>query len=151
MLRKYIFLVLIGSLFLSGCGDLSSSQQKEVKEALQSLGKITSSIEIGVSFGQYSSLVLEANFQVNEAVNTLSKSPLKDELASAMEAYVDARDAWSYDLASEYHTYLAEDKEPGLKLIPKYSLHQHVKSKDAVQIIWHKARKHLDKANKLLE
>ena len=144
------FLAIMNVSVLIGCsGGLSTSQKNEVNEALQALGKISAATEIGVNYRQYDPLVLEANAQVNDVIEIVPGGQLRDELVSAMTSYVDARAAWRYQLASQYHEYLEEDEDPGNRLFPKYSLPKNVTSHEAVQIIWQYAGKHFINAKEL--
>ena len=149
MLVKLI--AIIGISMLPGCSDLSSDQKIEVEEALRALGEIDASTTIGINYRDYNSLVLKSNAQVKEAADILPEGQLRDELISAMSAYVDARAAWAYHLSSEYHTYLSNEEELGRQLIAEYSLPETFETKDAVPIIWEYAGKHYMKAKGLYE
>lgn len=145
---------------LIACGSgLSYRQRAEAGEAIKALQKITTASLIGVDYGQYRQLVIDAQAQTAESLATLPDDELRREITAAISAYVDADEAWREQFRTDPHTgtsgFLREDTEPGQTLIPKYSLKTEnrigVESGKSVHLIWAKARAHLDRASSLLQ
>lgn len=80
--------ILIVMLLSSACSGTATS-------ALTALKKIQAATEVGVSYQQYSQLVVDAKAAVNDATSNLPDGELKAELQAAMEAYVDAGEGWA--------------------------------------------------------
>lgn len=124
--KKNLLLAITTTIILVACGGLSSNQKQEVSEALKALGKVSSAIEIGVNYEDYSKLVLEAKSQVNEATAILKQGQIRSELELAIDSFVDARDTWNYALQNQYGAKFAnfivlyDFTELGKILLPKY-------------------------------
>lgn len=100
-------------------GKLSASQQTAANSALKSLRKIAAATDVGVSYSQYGSLLIEAKPEVDEALAVLPESQFRSDITTAMEAYLDSREAWG--------EMMAKDKLPltygiGKKLVEKYAM-----------------------------
>jgi hypothetical protein len=95
-IRKAILLAItaIALAHLAACG-LSGRQRAATKNVLTALKKIQAAVEVGVSYQQYSQLVIEAKAAVNEASSQVPDGELKQELLAAMEAYSDASEGWA--------------------------------------------------------
>jgi hypothetical protein len=158
MKKKQTFLatLIVAANFLTACGGLSSKQQASADEAMKALRKLGAATQVGVNYQQYGSLVIDAQAQVNDALAVLPEGELKKEMNAAMEAYADAGQVWSKKIADRG---IYSDSEPGMTLIPKYSLRtekaysgsMRADPDDALQTIWGAARRHLDKASSLLQ
>lgn len=153
--KQNLLLAITATIIMVGCGGLSSSQNQEVSEAIKALGKVSSAIEIGVNYTEYSELVLEAKSQVNEATAILKQGQIRSELELAIDSFVDARDTWNYALQNQYGAEFADFQklydftELGKIILPKYSLPKDVLAMTAVQIIWNTGNKHLKQARGL--
>lgn len=64
-------------------------------EAIRSLGKIDSGLEIGLSYNQIYPMIVDAKAVVNEAAHSLPDGEIKDRLLQAMEAYEDMEKVWN--------------------------------------------------------
>lgn len=129
--------------------------------ALKALRKIDGAVtQVGVSFVQYHSLLIEAQAQVNEALRTLPDGELKREMNAAMEAYNDAGQVWNQKINGTL-TLWANDEKSRV-LMQKYHLQPSpirfetgvivgngIDAEVAQQRIWSEARKHLSRASSL--
>ncbi|HKG48645.1 MAG TPA: hypothetical protein VKB02_18060, partial [Pyrinomonadaceae bacterium] len=144
---------------------LSQQAKTTTSDALKALRKVDASTQVGVSFIQYGSLLIDAQAQVNEALPLLPNGSLKNEIKQAMEAYKDANSAW---LVTNKQGFIISPAPSGLidgkELIQKYSIPPSplsgtndygqyvvtVTREDALNTIWKTARKHVDRASSLL-
>jgi len=71
-----IGLAVVVSFSALSCGGLSGEQKKAVDEAMASLGEVSAATQLGANLQQYSSLVIQAQADVNEAVAKLPAGEL---------------------------------------------------------------------------
>jgi hypothetical protein len=64
-------------------------------EALKALRKLSSAIEVGISYIQYRELLINAKAAVNESLTELPNGAIRESIANAMDAFADAGDIWS--------------------------------------------------------
>ena len=151
MARRNVILVFVLFLGLacSACG--SKPPPQAAVDAVKSLRKMVGATEIGITYQEYSSRMIDLKANVDAALAQLPDGELKAELGLAMEAYVDALKAWSW--AVQGHV-LATDYEPGQSLQPKYSIpgekigsstNMRLDSDTTLSIIWTVAAKHVDR------
>lgn len=100
-------------------GRLSASQLAAANAALKALRKVTSATEVGVSYSQYGSLLIEAKPEIDGAMAVLPEGQLKSDISTVIEAHIDAREAWG--------EMITKDKLPltygiGKKLVEKYAM-----------------------------
>jgi hypothetical protein len=133
---------------LIGC---TTGYPKEAHEALVALRKVQAATQVGVTYQQYGSLLIDAQDKVNGALRVLHDGPLRSELNETMQAYKDASDAWSAKIKGG-NDGLTDSIEPGKTLISKYSLAttniygQEVADPDqALLVMWSNADFHLQK------
>ena len=77
-----------------------------VREALRALRRLNSAVDVGVSFVQYSQLLVEVKGIVDEALASIPTGELRNEITLAMQAYGDAGQAWSAMISGDYLTRL---------------------------------------------
>lgn len=142
---------------LAACGSLSSKQDTVAREAVAALRKIEAAVQVGVSYQQYGTLLVEAKSKVNDANVVLPEGELKQKLNAAMDAYADAGQVWGLKVGG---TNLLPEREPGATLVRKYNLKTHTISSvsltyidpdEAMQAAWGAAMGHLLAAQKLLD
>jgi hypothetical protein len=137
---------------LAGC---AKRPPHEAREALASLRKIQAATEVGVNYQQYSSLLIEAQNNVNNARRVLADDTITTEITLTMDSYKDARDVWQEKITGE--SQLTSVTEPGKTLIPKYSLntrheyhYQVCDTEKALHAIWFQANRRLETLSKLI-
>jgi hypothetical protein len=91
--RTLSFLCFMLLMTVGAC--VNNARSPEVVAALEDMNKLKTAAKVGVNRAQYSSLVIEAQSSVNEALKKLSDGELKTEMRAAMEAYSDASIAWA--------------------------------------------------------
>lgn len=146
--------VILGLVLVTACGN---SQPRQAYDALSALRKLQAATEVGVSYAQYHSLLIEAQTQVNNAETALSDGPLKTDLRLAMDSYIDAGTVWQEKMKDPNYFYLRSDTEPGKSLMKKYTLAT-VKMENglganadkALHAIWFHANLRLEKLKDLL-
>ena len=124
-----------------------------VRDALKALRKMAGATEIGISFQEYGSRVIDAKADVEEALRQLPEGELKTEIALAMDAYADASKAWNQMIRYDF---MLVDFEPGSSLQKKYdipvdtSLSSKMMRRTVVlSTIWAAAKSHIEKADAL--
>jgi hypothetical protein len=153
-------MVLTVVFLLTACDGLSSKQESAASDALKSLRKVEAATQVGVSYMQYNSQLIEAQTQVNEASRELPDGDLKREIQATMEAYTDAGRVWNRKIQGDV-TLWANDSE-SKALMQRYKIQASpirfetgvvvgngVKADVALQKIWSEARAHLDRASSL--
>ncbi len=137
--------------------NLSPELISEVKGSLKKLRKLAAATEVGVNFDQYSALVIEAKAEIEENLDSLPDSALKDELRFALGAFVDAKLIWNE--ATRYDFILA-DSEIGNYVKVKYGLEPMANSFSGPRFfnrspllseLWKLGKLRLDRANRLLQ
>lgn len=149
--------------------------------AVRSLRKLASAAEIGVTYRDYSSRLIDVKSEVDEALAQMPDGDLKKEVAAAMEAYGDAGQAWSrtlggggrYTEASLYpdsdpwavvmqlkYEIPVEATEP-MKGVPDYLLKtappgalkpvRYMRQSVILSTMWGAARKHIEQAEVLMK
>lgn len=135
-----------------------SSKDEDANRALRSLRKLAGATAIGINFQEYGSRLIDVKNEVDEATSRMQSGDLKTELTLAMEAYVDAGQAWNQMLRYDF---MLPNAEPGLTLIRKYSLQPTelvpgnrntlaLPRNYVLSTLWAAARAHIDRANSLL-
>jgi len=133
-------------------------QNEDANRALRALRKLAGATEIGISFQEYGSRLIDVKNEVDDASSRILPGDLKTELLLAMEAYVDAGQAWNRMIR---HDFMLHNSEPGLTLIRKYSLQPRelvpgnrstlaLPRNYVLTSVWGAARIHIDRANSLL-
>jgi hypothetical protein len=124
-----------------------------VRDALKALRKMAGATEIGITFQEYGSRVIDAKADVEEALRQLPEGELKTEIALAMDAYADASKAWNEMIRYDF---MLVDFEPGSSLQKKYdipvdtSLSSKMMRRNVVlSTIWGAAKSHIEKADAL--
>ncbi|MGB9181475.1 MAG: hypothetical protein WCB68_19760 [Pyrinomonadaceae bacterium] len=133
-------------------------QNEAASAALRSLRKLAGATEVGISFQEYSSRLIDIKNEVDDSISRLPDGELKNELSLAMEAYVDAGQAWNKMLRNDFmlHTY-----EPGITLMRKYSMQPvelvpgnrstlALPRNYVLSTIWSAARAHIERAASIL-
>jgi len=138
--------------------ETAPQKNEDANRALRALRKLGGATEIGISFQEYGSRLIDIKNEVDEATSRIPASDLKNELTSAMEAYVDAGQAWNQMLRYDF---MLPNTALGLTLISKYSLQARelvpgnrstlALPRDYVlSAVWAAARAHIDRANSLM-
>jgi hypothetical protein len=140
-----------------GRSALSPQTATAARAAIKELRKLAGATEIGISFREYGSRLIDIKTTVDEALASIREGELKTEISLALEAYVDAGQAWNTiikDGNARYDYTLSLDKE-WMRIIEKYSLSPDstlVYGQDRVlSTIWQEARTHLNRASSLIE
>ncbi len=134
------------------------SKDEDANRALRSLRKLAGATAVGINFQEYGSRLIDVKNEVDEAVSRMQSGDLKIELVLAMEAYVDAGQAWNQMLRYDF---MLPTAEPGLTLIRKYSLQPTelvpgnrstlaLPRSYVLSTLWEAARVHTDRASSLL-
>lgn len=73
---------------------LTTAQKAADFAALKSLRRLQAATEVGVSYVDYSSRLIDVKADVSDNLDNLPNGQLKQKLNAAMDAYADARTAW---------------------------------------------------------
>lgn len=99
---------------------LTTAQKAAALAALKSLNKLQAATEVGVSYVDYSSRLIDVKAEVSDNLENVPDGQLKQKINSAMDAYADARTAWGEIIEYGYWDVL-KDAETG-KIVSKYKL-----------------------------
>jgi hypothetical protein len=133
-------------------------KDEDANRALRALRKLAGATEIGISFQEYGSRLIDVKNEVDDASSRIPAGDLKNELSLAMEAYADAGQAWNQMIRYEF---MLPNSEPGLTLIRKYSLQPTelvpgnrstlaLPRNYVLTSVWGAARSHIDRASSML-
>jgi hypothetical protein len=134
-------------------GATSSSSQSEAAatKALRALRKLAGATEVGISFQEYGTRLIDVKAEVDEALSQLPDGEVKNEIKLAMEAYADAGQGWNASLGR--NETLFPDLEPGRSLMLKYSIPIDnsigmplLPRSRVLSTIWGAARTHIERA-----
>jgi len=131
----------------------SGAAPKAGKDALDSLRRVQAAVQVGVNYQQYGELLMDAKAKTNAASRALPDGPIKTELNSVIDAYLDASRVWQFKIDNRL---LDRNSEPDRSLIAKYSLpvkeyNNVARPDEALQVIWRFADMHINEAGKLLD
>jgi hypothetical protein len=132
-------------------------QLRLASQVYQALRKLNDAAKIGLPYPQYANLLIETKATVEDALAKLPETAVKGEATSALEAFVDAGQAWSVGLPNGL---LPLATEPGATLAKKYAIkpgvnqlgeEDHLRLDTTLSAIWQQAAKHLDTLGGLLK
>jgi hypothetical protein len=86
--------VIVALVFLIACGGLSSEQKVAANDAVKALRRTDSASELGQSYREFRSSLIETKAEVDNAVTKLPDGELKDELKTSLNALIDKQKAW---------------------------------------------------------
>ncbi len=129
--------------------------------AMKELRKMQSATEVGISFQEYSSRLIDLKASVDEALRQISDSDLKRELRFAVEAYADGLDLWNRQLHTRYPLKQSGDllREEAKDICEKYGIKDFststsgaeiVNGQKALNFIWVFAKTAIEKAEKMI-
>jgi len=132
-------------------------QVQAAQNALKAIRRIVSATDIGVTYLEYNSRLLDAKADVDSELSSLDLpefSRFKQEMGLAIECFADARTIWQKADGDE----VLADYEPQKSLIEKYSVPTFTRfdfnlfsRSVALSVIWAEAKKHVDSASELLK
>lgn len=93
--------------------------QANGRKAYMALHKLSDAAKIGLPSVQYASLLIEVRPVIDESLSALPEGGLKTDIAAAMDAYVDAGQAWNLGGRIGF---LPIATEPGATLMKKYGI-----------------------------
>lgn len=140
----------------------SSKGIADAREALKALRKIASGVEVGITYQQYSQLIIDTKATADQALAELPAGELKDGINLAMEAYADARRTWyvainhrssSLDVFSEFQRMQKILKET-YKVPEEFMQFRssfNTFSNQILSRVWKTASEHLSRAMSLLQ
>lgn len=128
--------------------------------AMKELHKMQAATEVGITFQEYSSRLIDLKASVEEALRQVSDPDLRRELRFAVEAYSDGLDLWNRQLNTRYPLKQSGDmlREEAKDICEKYGIKEFststggaeiVNSKKALNFIWTFAKAAIEKADKL--
>ncbi len=129
--------------------------------AMKELHRMKSATEVGISFQEYSSRLIDLKASVDEALRQISDPDLKRELRFAIEAYTDGLDLWNRQLHTRYPLKQSGDllREEAKDICEKYGIKDFTTSTSGAEIIngqkalnfiWAFAKTAIEKADKLV-
>lgn len=89
------------------------------RKAYTALRKLSDAAKIGLPYLQYANMLIEVRPVVDDALSALPENGLKADIRAAMEAYVDAGQAWGQ---AHMTGFLPIATEPGMTLMKKYAI-----------------------------
>jgi hypothetical protein len=162
-MRTVVFVLIaicIGAV-VPACGrkdGLSGAQVQTARDSIRTLHKITSAIDIGVTYQQYGQLLIDGAAEIDDAKKRIPDVELGKQISGSFDCLVDARRAWAKSIEGKsdfdrQSVYMSD--EVGKALRSKYCnalawRGQAVSVDEARQFLWAVARLHLDAADPLL-
>ena len=95
------------------------SIQQNMRKAYTSLRKLSDAAKISLPYPQYANLLIEVRPVIEQTLSALPEGGVKSDVAAAMEAYMDAGQAWGAMLTKGV---LPIATEPGATLMKKYAI-----------------------------
>ena len=132
----------------------SDGKAEAAQSALKALRRLAGAVEVGINFQGYGTRLIDTKSEVDEALGGLSEGELKDALAGAMEAYVDAGQLWNAMLNPRYDFILHDHYAIAQKVAKKYNIpidrsgsYPVLRGRDRIlSIIWTAARAEIERA-----
>jgi hypothetical protein len=136
--------------------DTEHKPEKEnefVTQALRSLRKLVSATGSGIDYAEYDKRVIDANAEIGELLIKIPEGFVKTEIKASLEAFTEARDAWSWGITNRSGNMLP-DSEPAKSLQKKYNVPTY--QADGVHLMevgklvnaaWAAANQHFQKAD----
>jgi hypothetical protein len=125
-----------------------------VEAVIKGLRRIGSAVEVGITLSEYNTRLIDVKADADEQFAAIPDGEIKSELQSAIEAYVDAQNAWGQ---MGRHDTLFPSIEPGRSLMVKYSIPidrsigmELLPGNSVRSIIWRAAKTHVDRAAQFL-
>ncbi|HVS81903.1 MAG TPA: hypothetical protein VHE60_09210 [Pyrinomonadaceae bacterium] len=145
---KTVAVLFIPLILVNACKSGPDASAVAAQDAMDALRKIQAGTQVGMTYDQYSGLVIEAKAKAEKAARVLPDGLLKIEISNAIDSYTDGVAVWQMQLKSRP---LELRYEPGARLLPKYSIQPMTGHQEALKIIWQAANVHVEKAALLLE
>jgi hypothetical protein len=134
---------------------LTAREVAAARGALKALRRLAAAEAVAPDYDEYGRLLLDVKGEVDDYLSEIGPGEVRDEIASALEAYADLRVAWNTTrglLAMPAALY-----EPQRTLISKYGIPIDARGdvplmdfQGAVSAIFKAAREHIDRASTLL-
>lgn len=138
---------------------MSPQAMAACRDALREMRKLMGATEIGVSYREYGTRLIDTKALVEEAFALIPDGEFKSEVALTMVAFIDANTAWNtiVNSTSRYGTTLSIEPE-WMGLMFKYRIPRKdpdgnswaYEDTTVLRTIWQAARNHLDRASSLL-
>src|SRR5579862_2931219 len=81
---------------------LSAAQKDAAKQAIRQLNKLTAATEVGISYRDYGTRIVDMSSEFKEAMGGLPKSDLNEQLSNALADHVRAREVWNLLIQAQY-------------------------------------------------
>jgi hypothetical protein len=166
-LDEVVSLVFVEEAAQSPAVERASPSKEAAQAAIKSLRKLTSAVEIGVNFRDYSSRLIDVKSEVDDALLKVDEGPLKQEIAEAMAAYGDAGRAWNriIQTGSRSETLFPDSDPIAAALQIAYNVPTQVigdkgpypapfrimSGGDTLRLIWAAAQSHVEKSESLIK
>ncbi len=98
---------------------IPDAMQASARKAYTALRKLSDAAKIGLPYLQYANMLIEVRPVIDESLSTLPENGLKADIRAAMDAYVDAGQAWGQGQVTGF---LPIAIEPGATLMKKYAI-----------------------------
>jgi hypothetical protein len=129
-----------------------TKEQENFQEALKLLRKLASATGTGINYTEYNTRVIDTNAEVSEFLINIPDGYIKDEIRASLQAFTDARDAWSWSITNRSGD-MFPDYEPGKSLQKKYNVQTYrggslnlMEVSKVVDAAWAAAKTHLENA-----
>jgi hypothetical protein len=136
-------------LAIVSCG---SSPNPAASDALKELRKMSGAVEMGLSLEEYTKRMIDMKAEIDEKLSGVPDGELKQEIKSALQAYIDAKTLWTSAGGDRVYTSPGNNKA----IFNKYSipiesigLEPSTNKKVTLSLVWAIANKHIEKATEL--
>jgi len=125
-------------------------------QALKSLSRLAGAIEVGITYTQYGTLLVQAKTEVDEALIYVPEGEIKHSIVLALDDYAIAGRVWSESL--QYRDGIPAKSSTAFYLNGRYNLGitkfksgEYIKRSAILDVIWGSAGRHSAKAAQLLK
>jgi hypothetical protein len=81
---------------------LNSAQHQAATRAIKDFKRLVSAVEIGPSFQQYSSLLINAKADIEESLPNIPAGAVSQSLRAALATFIDAHELWRLAIGNSY-------------------------------------------------
>jgi hypothetical protein len=94
---------------------LSDAQKEAAKQAIRQLNKLTAATEVGISYRDYGTRIVDISSEFKEAITAVPSSELRSHLSSVLADHVRAREVWNLLIEAKYGEVFEEVVCPSLR------------------------------------
>lgn len=125
------------------------ANKQAINNTIHSLGKIQAATQVGVNYRNYGTLLIDAQYSINQLDQLGLKGKQAIEIHKAFQNYTDAETIWDHEIHADVGTYCTL-VDVSMHMHEKYQTNQFLlpTCKQGIQLAWAQADQHLKEASK---